>query len=266
MTYWNRRKKQQLIYVLVDILSSLLVWSSFLVFRWLVYEGKVLSVDTILIPMFSFYTPLIIYPLGCLIVYYLSGYYLRPLRKRYSREFRRTLFSSLIIVLGAFFCIIIDDPIRNYQSYFNSLIVLFILQFVGAYIPRLLVTYISHKLNNDDPRCFTIHSVDEVVNFEQKHKLKPYDEVILDLKSRGKEREIYALINRLYPTNVEISIVPSLYDMLTGAAEIADISGQPLVRITEHKMSDMELCIKRAFDYIYHFCMDLFQRILQFNR
>ncbi len=250
MTYWNRRKKQQLIYLLVDILSSLLVWSSFLVFRWLVYEGKVLSVDTILIPMFSFYTPLIIYPLGCLIVYYLSGYYLRPLRKRYSREFRRTLFSSLIIVLGAFFCIIIDDPIRNYQSYFNSLIVLFILQFVGAYIPRLLVTYISHKLNNDDPRCFTIHSVDEVVNFEQKHKLKPYDEVILDLKSRGKEREIYALINRLYPTNVEISIVPSLYDMLTGAAEIADISGQPLVRITEHKMSDMELCIKRAFDIV----------------
>jgi exopolysaccharide biosynthesis polyprenyl glycosylphosphotransferase len=61
---------------------------------------------------------------------------------------------------------------------------------------------------------------------------------------------MYALINRLYPTNVEISIVPSLYDMLTGAAEIADISGQPLVRITEHKMSDMELCIKRAFDIV----------------
>jgi exopolysaccharide biosynthesis polyprenyl glycosylphosphotransferase len=36
--------------------------------------------------------------------------------------------------------------------------------------------------------------------------------------------------------------------MLTGAAMIAELGAQPLVPITEHKMSDTELCIKRAFD------------------
>ena len=55
MTSWNKRKKQQLVYILVDLLSSILIWSSFLTFRWLVYEGKIFSVDTILIPMFNFY-------------------------------------------------------------------------------------------------------------------------------------------------------------------------------------------------------------------
>jgi exopolysaccharide biosynthesis polyprenyl glycosylphosphotransferase len=90
----------------------------------------------------------------------------------------------------------------------------------------------------------------EVEQFEQAHAVEPYDEVILDFKSKTKENDIYTLINRLYPRNVEISVVPSLYDMLTGAAMIDEVSDQPLIHITEHKMSDTELCIKRAFDII----------------
>ncbi len=250
MITWNKRRKQQLIYVLVDILSSLLVWGGFLVFRWLVYEGKIFSVDTILIPMFSFYTPLIVYPIGCLCVYYLSGYYLRPIRKRYSREFKRTLLSSVIITLGAFFCIIIDDPITDYRNYFSSLLALFTIQFVGSYIPRLLVTTISHKFNRDQSRCYTLHSMEELATFKQSHTAEPYDEVILDLQPNSKETDLYALINQLYPYNVEISVVPSLYDMLIGAAMIVELEKQPLIRITDHKMNDAELCFKRAFDIV----------------
>ena len=250
MTFWNRRKKQQLLYILVDILSSLLVWGSFLIFRWLVYDDRVFSVDSVLIPMFNFYTPLIAYPIACLIIYYLSGYYLRPLRKPYLRELRRTFISALIISFGAFFIFIIDDSVTQYERYITSLIVLFVLQFIGSYIPRLLVTYISHKFDHDEPRIYTIHSMNEVEQFEQAHQLEPYDEVILDFKSKSKENDVYTLINRLYPCNVEISVVPSLYDMLTGAAMINEVSDQPLIHITEHKMSDTELCIKRAFDVI----------------
>ena len=250
MTYWNRRKKQQLLYVFIDILSSLLVWGCFLIFRWLVYDGRVFSIDSVLVPMFNFYTPLIVYPIGCLVIYYLSGYYLRPLRKPYLRELRRTFVSALIISFGAFFIFIIDDPVTQYERYFTSLLVLFALQFLGSYIPRWLVTYISHKLDNDTPRTYTIHTKKEVEQFEQAHAVEPYDEVILDFKSKTKENDIYTLINLLYPRNVEISVVPSLYDMLTGAAMIDEVSDQPLIHITEHKMSDTELCIKRAFDII----------------
>lgn len=250
MAFLNRRKKQQLIYVLVDILSSLFIWGSFLIFRWLVYEGKIWSVDTILIPMFNFHLPLLLYPLGCIFVYYLSGYYLRPLRKPYLRELRRTFISSIVISLGAFFCIIIDDQVINYHQYLNSLFVLFALQFTGSYIPRLLVTYFSHKFDTDQPRVYTIHSMDEVQDFEKAHAIMPYDEVILDVHTETKENDIYTLINRLYPANVEISVIPSLYDMLTGAAMIGEVNDLPLIRITEHKMPDAELCIKRTFDII----------------
>ena len=245
----------QLIYILVDILSSVLVWGTFLIFRWLVYENRMFSVDTVLIPMFNFYLPLLLYPLGCLVIYYLSGYYLRPLRKRYFKEFIRTLISALIISLGSFFIFIMDDPVGNDERYLTSLLVLFAIQFVGSYLPRLLVTYLFHKLERDTPRVYTIHSMKEVVAFELEHAKLPYDEVVLDLGARSKEQSIYTIINRLYPRNVEISVVPTLYDMLTGAAMIEEVGDQPLVRITEHKMSDTQLCIKRAFDVIVSLVM-----------
>ena len=245
----------QLIYILVDILSSVVVWGTFLIFRWLVYENRMFSVDTVLIPMFNFYLPLLLYPLGCLVIYYLSGYYLRPLRKRYFKEFIRTLISALIISLGSFFIFIMDDPVGNDERYLTSLLVLFAIQFVGSYLPRLLVTYLFHKLERDTPRVYTIHSMKEVVAFELEHAKLPYDEVVLDLGARSKEQSIYTIINRLYPRNVEISVVPTLYDMLTGAAMIEEVGDQPLVRITEHKMSDTQLCIKRAFDVIVSLVM-----------
>ncbi len=252
---WDNRKKWQVIYILVDLLSSLLVWTAFLTFRWLVYENRIFSVDTVLVPMFNFFLPLVLFPVGCLIVYYLSGFYLRPLRKRYSRVLRRTFVSSVIITLGAFFLIVINDPVADYQRYFTSLVVLFVLQFVGSYIPRLLVTYFSHKIDSAAARVYTIRSVEEVEKFEKQHAQEPYDEVILDLQGHSKEQSIYTIINRLYPCNVEISVVPSLYDMLTGAAMIEAVGDQPLVRITEHKMSDTQLCIKRASDVVVSISM-----------
>ena len=244
-------RKYQLTYILIDILSSLIVWVAFLGFRWLVYEGKMFTVDSILIPMFDFYRPLLLYPLGCFIIYYLSGYYLRPIRKNYGKELHVTFVSSLIIALGAFFMIIIDDVVVSYHRYLTSLIVLISLQFILSYIPRLFITILSHRLTSSSPRRYTIHSEQEVDTFLEKQAIQSYDEVIINLDDSANERQIYSLINKLYPHDVEIAIKPRLYDMLTGAARISEVGDMPLVHITEHKMSDHELCMKRACDVFF---------------
>ena len=122
----NLRRKQQLLYVFADLLSSELVWLCFLAFRWLVYDGRVERLDDVLIPAFSFWPPLIVYPIVCLIIYYLSGYYLRPFQKPLWREFMRTFASALIISLLFFFIIIIDDQVVTYHRYIGSLFVLFV--------------------------------------------------------------------------------------------------------------------------------------------
>lgn len=245
-------RKQQLAYICVDILSSLLVWLAFLGFRWMVYEGKVMSVDTLFIPMFDFYRPLLLYPLGCLVVYYLSGYYLRPFNKDYAKEFRVTFISALLIAFGAFFVIIIDDPVSSYHRYVTSLLVLIGLHFVLSYLSRLCVTILSRHRATTLPEGYTIRSLKQIDDFKQHFSKEHYSyvEVVIDLPQTSSEKDIYTIINQLYPYGVEIAVKPRLYDMLTGAASIKEVEDMPLVRITEHKMSDAQLCMKRAFDVL----------------
>lgn len=238
-------RRQQLIYLVADIISAEMVWLCFLWFRWLVYDGKVFGVDTVLIPSFSFYPPLIAYPVVCICVYYLSGYYLRPFRRRLSAEFFKTLISAVIIGLIFFFIIIIDDQVESYQRYVVSLMVLIGLQFVLSYFPRLCITLVTRS-RRSPLRVYTIRSLAEAKRMQR----GAVDEVIVDLPKTHSERTLYEIINILYPLDIAISVVPRVYDMLTGAARIGEIKGQPLVRITDHKMSDSALCIKRAFDIV----------------
>ena len=238
------RRRQQIWYILADLISSELVWLCFLGFRWMVFEGRMELLEDVLIPAFDFRLPLIAYPLVCLTVYYLSGYYLRPFQKPLWREFLRTIVSAAVIALLFFFIIIIDDPTENYKHYLVSLSVLFSLQFVLSYIPRLTITLLSRR--HGVLRTKTIHSMEEakmLVAGEQ-------DEVIIDLPNGFTDRDLYQLIARLYPLSCEISMIPRVYDMLTGAARIGQLDRPSLIRITDYHMTDAELCIKRAFDIV----------------
>lgn len=240
----SQRRKLQLCYILVDFLSAELVWLSFLLFRWLVYDGRMFSVDSVLIPAFDFWWPLILYPIGCLLVYYLSGYYLRVFRKRLTQELVTTFVSSVVITMVAFFIIIIDDQVENYHRYMVSMCVLWLLQFCISYLPRLAVTMLIRR-HATLPATITIHSEADIQNI---HPNKG-DLVVVDLPDSHEEL-LYRIIQRLYPLDVEIAMVPKLYDMLTGAARIAELNDNPLVMITQHKATDSELCIKRAFDIV----------------
>ena len=227
---------------MADLLSSELVWLCFLGFRWMVYEGRVGILEDVLIPAFDFSLPLIIYPMVCLLIYYLSGYYLRPFQKPLWREFLRTLVSAVVISLLFFFIIIIDDEVEGYNRYIVSLGVLFGLQFVLSYLPRLSITLLSRS--RGVLRTKTVHTQEEV----RLLKAGEQDEVIIDLPKGYTDSELYTLIAELYPLSCEISMVPRVYDMLTGAARIGHLDRPSLIRITEQSMSDAELCIKRAFD------------------
>ena len=240
----NLRRKQQLIYLIADLISSELVWICFLAFRWMVYDGRTVLLDDVLIPAFSFWLPMLVYPVICLVIYYLSGYYLRPFQKPLWREFLRTFGSAIIISIIFFFIIIIDDPTEYYSRYLVSLAVLFGMQFVLSYIPRLTITLLSRR--RGILRTKTVHSMEEA------RQLIPgeQDEAIIDLPKGYTDSQLYQLIAQLYPLSCEISRVPRVYDMLTGAARIGHLDHPSLIRITEQTMTDSELCIKRAFDVV----------------
>lgn len=262
---------QQLTYVIADVLSSIVVWLLFLLFRWLVYEGRLFSVDSVLIPAFNFYEPLIWYPAYCLVIYYLSGAYLRIFTKSYGKELLNTLVCSVVIAVSAFFFIIIDDVVDSYQRYYMSLVVLFILQFTISYIPRVCITAIGRwrigkgkiamhtaligtekairALKRRMPDVEVTYTLDpqEIDTFPIFQKENHICHVII---ASNDEKEVYNTIHKIYPYEVEISFPPRVYDMLTGAAKIRQLTDTPLVTVTEPPMNDVQLSFKRAFDIV----------------
>jgi len=222
----SQYRKQQWTYISVDAVSSLLTWLAFLLFRWLVYEGKVLGVDSVLIPAFSFWPPLVMFPFACLVIYYLSGYYLRVYHKSYGSEFRTTMISSLIISLGAFFSIIIDDQASEYSRYLWSLLTLFVLQFSLCYLPRLIITQYLRRKHGEEPS------------------------IVIEQSDGMTENDLYHQIAQAFPMGKTIYIVPRMYDIVTGAAQIGELNQNPYICITKQHMSDAGICIKRALDVV----------------
>ncbi len=282
------RNRQRAKYICADILSAWCVWLLFLCFRWMVYEGRVFGYDEILIPAFNFYTPLILYPLGCLIIHYLSGFYMRPYKRTLVNDIATTGIASAIIALSAFFIIILDDEVAGYQRYYYSLLVLFVLQFVLSYVFRLGITLstqhavhrgqiayntviigtgacalriaqdLSH--NNDGNRVIgfiaptpgearqpdiqpLLGDIDDMPALKQRHNIYTAIVAVDDDNT-----QLYKIIDKLYPLNIEIQFVPRINEILIGKIRINNLSGPALVSITEHTMSDCELSIKRAFD------------------
>lgn len=246
----SKYRKYQFLYIATDAVAAMLVWLCFLLFRWLVYEGKVFGIDTVLIPAFDFYRPLFLYPAACLIIHYLSGYYIRPLKKTLTQEFLQTLCSAVLISLGSFFVIILDDPIAifGYHRYIWSLGVLFLLQFGVNYVLRLTVTLSLFTYGED--RVFTLHSLQEVDTFYAANAIRPFDRIIIDLPEDNTDKMLYTAIRQIYPSGVAIDLVPKLHDILLGSARIGELNSTPLINVTSHKMMDWEICVKRAFDVL----------------
>lgn len=269
-------RKQQLKYVLVDWLSAECIWLLFILFRWVVRDGRIFAMDTVLVPAFNFYLPWILFPLGSLCVYYLSGFYLRPQpqHKRISRVVSSTLVCALIISVFSFFIIIIDDKINDYTDYYISLLVLFVLQFTVSLFFRLCVVLadkrhwnkgknyertliigeeepsraIAQKLHNEEQLVFL--SLHDVGLLPEKVSSEGIERVIIAVDSDTSKEALYQLINKIYPLQVEISFAPSAYDILIGAANVEDLEGAPLVTLTDLSMSDWQICVKRVTDMV----------------
>ncbi len=282
------RDRQRLKYLIADIASAEVVWLMFLIFRWMVYDERMFGYTEILVPAFNFYTPLLLYPIGCVVVHYLSGYYMRPLQRSLPNEFLTTAIASAVIALTAFFAVILDDVVTDYRHYYYSLFVLFSLQLVISYLFRLGITLRTRRRirsgefsyntaivgtgkkaqevalelqkNPYDPKFIGFIQIDNQAvaeditllgNFDDFERLKrefAIDNVVIALESDATEAELYGTINQLYGYNIEIQCVPRTYDLVTGLAKIQHLSTIPLVNLTALPMADWQISVKRAFD------------------
>jgi len=133
-------------YLISDTLASLVVWVVFMIFRKIVNDAAIFENVQIFFPNYNYLSSLILFPLSCITVHYLSGFYLYPEKHSGIKIFFTTFVASLIISIVIFFVLMLDDIVVSYKYYYYSLAVLFGLLFVFTYLPRLII-YSNVKSN-----------------------------------------------------------------------------------------------------------------------
>ena len=96
-------------FVTFDVLAALIVWLLFMVFRKTVVDAQIFSNVKIFVPNYDFVSGFIFFPLSCLFVHSLSGFYRRPERQTTLLAVFTTFVSSLIVSIVIFFVLMLDD-------------------------------------------------------------------------------------------------------------------------------------------------------------
>lgn len=144
-------KYQRIRYVVGDLLATSLAWFVFNIIRY----TQIVIPQWMTIPSFSAYYSInpviqgqIFFPLMMMGLYYLSGYYNRPLFRSRLDELLTTVSTAIIGSIIIFFLALVNDPIPDRASNIELVAILFALLFSIVYLVRLSITaYGLKKIN-----------------------------------------------------------------------------------------------------------------------
>lgn len=277
-------------YILYDVFASILVWLAFVIFRKVINDIQIIHNFEVLLPSRYYLFTLITFPVYCVFIHYLTGFYLNILNKPKISLLLTTLVSSLIISITVFFVLKLSDVIVSYEYFYYSLFVLFLQLFVITYtFRRLIFMQVQHNFKSKKWTLNTIiigdgQNAQKIAQDIEKHGyqytftgfvsafkksqihgekllggfydieaiINKYEvrEVIVALDNNTDDSDLFRIINQLYKYNVEIRFTPRLYEILTGSARISTLGINPLVSITQLNMPDWEVSIKRLIDIV----------------
>lgn len=140
------KRLQVLKYIFLDVLSAVIVWAIFFVYRKKYLESVKYGYDIPLNFDDNFYLGLFFIPLFWIVIYFISGAYNDIYRKSRLIEFGQTLLISVIGTLILFFVLLLDDEISSYTQYYKSYLVLLSLHFSVTVFLRLILTTYTGKL------------------------------------------------------------------------------------------------------------------------
>jgi len=284
------RKKLLIKFVMYDIIASTFVWMLFMLYRKTVVDAQLFANVKIFVPNYDFLSGFLFFPISCVFVHYLSGFYRRPENLNKVEIFFTSLLSSAIVSIVIFFVLLLDDIVISYKYYYYSLLVLFGLLFLITILFRSVV-YAKIK-KNFRAKLWTIntaiigtgnnalrmavelqrnapeHSLVGFVSIESSSGEVSRDQVlgyygnIGDIIKKHEikdviialdnvdEFQLFRLINTLFIYDIDIRFTPRLYEILTAGSKIKMLGVSPLVNITTLHMPDWQFSVKRLIDFV----------------
>ena len=193
------KKLQTIKYVIFDVLSSMIAWSLFFIFRKTSIESGTFEDINAVFADNNFYYGLAVIPLFWLTLYYVQGYYQNIYRKSRLKDFFQTFLTCFLGVVVIFFALLLDDNVTTYKNYYLSFFILFSLHFVLTYLPRLIITTIKvHNVHNHKIFFPTIIVGDgekalKIYNDLQNEEITSGNKIIGYINKNGKKNEFYSL-------------------------------------------------------------------------
>ena len=109
------------------------------------------------------------------------------------------------------------------------------------------IGFVKVNKNNDHLLEEHLTPLGHIENLKEiiiKHKV---EDVIIAIETTEHER-IEEILNSLSITDVNIKIIPSMYDVLTGKAKMSSLYGEPLIIIPKEIMPEWQANLKRVID------------------
>ncbi len=134
------KQRQVARYVIADVVSAMLAWGLFFIYRKYTVDSGVIRQLDIIWSDSNFWYGIVLVPAFWMLLYILTGTYRKIYRKSRLKELSQTLFITLIGVTVLFFTLLLDDIIPSYRAYYLSFSNLFLLHFGFTYTFRLILT------------------------------------------------------------------------------------------------------------------------------
>lgn len=134
------RRVQVIKYVLADVISSMIAWTLFHIFRKAYLEPIKYGYEVGISFDKNFFMALAVLPLFWIVLYMAVGGYSDIYRRFRTKELGQTLLISTVGTVLIFFIVLLDDEVASYKYYYLSLLTLFILQFGINFLFRFILT------------------------------------------------------------------------------------------------------------------------------
>lgn len=134
----QRKNLALLLYVLSDFIAAAIAWVLLYFFRKKFLEQVPVS-GKLLLQDHKFILGVILVPCFWLLIYWISGTYVNVYRKSRLKESTKTFIFTLVGCIVIFFVLILDDLVREYKNYYESIAVLFFSHFFLTFLGRILI-------------------------------------------------------------------------------------------------------------------------------
>lgn len=264
-------------YILADFLAVSMAWFVFTIIRY--FNVNVDYEITFRIFLMTDMVPvgMIVFPLGMLAIYLISGYYDSVFLKSRLDDVLNAAVTAVFGTISIYFAALFNDDIPDRMTNYELVAVLWLLLTVFPSIPRVILSsYTAGRIRKGDVRFHALTIGDETasrrfVNSIEKSLVRsgldivgnvapdcPFDE-IKNLCQRQNiqsfiitpglaPEQILKIVNTLFSLERSVYITPDSYNMITSRPRTSSVAGEVFIDITRSNIPGATANIKRLSD------------------